>query len=386
MLIGAPTDIGTVKQGTKISFGAPGDDLLCGTADHYEMATSSAPISESDFSTAKQLTGAPDPTAPGTVQKLAVPKGSEGYVAIRAVDDQGNVGRVASVKAKASGGGNGCLNRIGGSDQADHLRGTSAGDDIRGKARNDRIDGRGGADCIRGGNGADRLTGGDGKDEVSGGKNGDHIVVNDGAKDAVECGKGRDKVVADRKDSPALARLARHCPDGVGAKSKPTQTIRPSAVVPATATLDVGRTLALRVTGTYGDGRTADLREAVRAHYSRGAVDTETLRQWWLPVLIGVIAGSVTARYAPERLFKIVFVAVAWSAAARLLLARATWKFGDTAVKAVEASGGGIVKGAHILRFWSRASDTETVLQRSLSPDAAATAGARGPARTRSRP
>jgi uncharacterized membrane protein YfcA len=66
-----------------------------------------------------------------------------------------------------------------------------------------------------------------------------------------------------------------------------------------------------------------------RAHYLRGAVDTEILKAWWLPVLIGVIAGSVTARYAPERLFKIVFVAVAWSAAARLLLARASWKFGD---------------------------------------------------------
>jgi uncharacterized membrane protein YfcA len=66
-----------------------------------------------------------------------------------------------------------------------------------------------------------------------------------------------------------------------------------------------------------------------RAHYARGAVDMEILRQWWLPVLIGVIVGSVTARYAPERLFKIVFVAVAWSAAARLLLARETWKFGD---------------------------------------------------------
>jgi uncharacterized membrane protein YfcA len=66
-----------------------------------------------------------------------------------------------------------------------------------------------------------------------------------------------------------------------------------------------------------------------RAHYLRGAVDTEILKAWWLPVLIGVIAGSVTARYAPERLFKIVFVAVAWSAAARLLLARATWKLGD---------------------------------------------------------
>jgi uncharacterized membrane protein YfcA len=66
-----------------------------------------------------------------------------------------------------------------------------------------------------------------------------------------------------------------------------------------------------------------------RAHYARGAVDMETLKAWWLPVLAGVIAGSVTARYAPERLFKIVFVGVAWSAAARLLLARANWKFGD---------------------------------------------------------
>src|ERR1700704_4942684 len=66
-----------------------------------------------------------------------------------------------------------------------------------------------------------------------------------------------------------------------------------------------------------------------RAHYSRGAVDMEILKAWWLPVLAGVIAGSVTARYAPERLVKIVFVMVAWSAAARLLLARATWKLGD---------------------------------------------------------
>ena len=37
----------------------------------------------------------------------------------------------------------------------------------------------------------------------------------------------------------------------------------------------------------------------------------------------------VTARYAPERLFKIVFVCVAWSAATRLILSRDNWKFGD---------------------------------------------------------
>jgi uncharacterized membrane protein YfcA len=66
-----------------------------------------------------------------------------------------------------------------------------------------------------------------------------------------------------------------------------------------------------------------------RAHHARGAVDLEILRSWWVPVLIGVAAGSVTARYAPERLFKIVFVTVAFSASARLLLGRESWKFGD---------------------------------------------------------
>ena len=66
-----------------------------------------------------------------------------------------------------------------------------------------------------------------------------------------------------------------------------------------------------------------------RAHHARGAVDLEILKLWWLPVVIGVIAGAITARYAPERLFKIVFVGVAWSAAARLLLARDNWKLGD---------------------------------------------------------
>ncbi|WP_213773975.1 sulfite exporter TauE/SafE family protein [Bradyrhizobium sp. dw_78] len=66
-----------------------------------------------------------------------------------------------------------------------------------------------------------------------------------------------------------------------------------------------------------------------RAHRVRGAVDTEILKAWWLPVLIGVIAGSVVARYSPERLFRIVFVLVAYAAAIRLLLARESWKFGD---------------------------------------------------------
>ena len=66
-----------------------------------------------------------------------------------------------------------------------------------------------------------------------------------------------------------------------------------------------------------------------RAHRARGAIDKGILHSWWLPVLIGVLAGSVIARYAPERLFKIVFVMVAWFAAVRLLSAKESWKFGE---------------------------------------------------------
>src|SRR3979490_538165 len=67
-----------------------------------------------------------------------------------------------------------------------------------------------------------------------------------------------------------------------------------------------------------------------RAHHFRGAVDMDVLRVWAVPVISGVVLGSVIARYAPERLFKYVFVAVAWSAAARLLFGRDSWRLGDT--------------------------------------------------------
>jgi uncharacterized membrane protein YfcA len=66
-----------------------------------------------------------------------------------------------------------------------------------------------------------------------------------------------------------------------------------------------------------------------QAHRRRGAVDMNVLRRWVIPILIGVIAGSIIARYAPERLFKVVFVLVAWSAAARLIFGRDTWRLGS---------------------------------------------------------
>lgn len=71
-----------------------------------------------------------------------------------------------------------------------------------------------------------------------------------------------------------------------------------------------------------------------RAHLARGAADTTVLKQWIAPTVIGVMLGSFVARYAPEQLFKIVFVVVAMISAVRLLFARDSWKFGDEFPKA----------------------------------------------------
>ena len=193
------------KRG-RISFTAPGDDLLCGTADHYEMATAKSAIDESDFDRAKPLRGAPKPRPAGTRQTLAIPAKSKGFVAIRAVDDQGNVGRVASIRAKAKPEppvAKRCANRIAGTEGADRIRGTRGGDRINGRGGRDRIDGRGGADCIRGGRGDDRLDGGDGRDRLRAGAGSDRISVRDDRRDRVRCGPGRDRVKADRKDRVA---------------------------------------------------------------------------------------------------------------------------------------------------------------------------------------
>src|SRR5689334_3004251 len=82
-----------------------------------------------------------------------------------------------------------------------------------------------------------------------------------------------------------------------------------------------------------------------QAHYARGAVDMTVIRAWWLTILIGVIAGSAIARVAPERLFKYVFVAVAWSAAFRLIFGRESWKLGDELPKGPLMKAYGVMVG-----------------------------------------
>lgn len=65
------------------------------------------------------------------------------------------------------------------------------------------------------------------------------------------------------------------------------------------------------------------------AHRAKGLVDLAILRTWAVPVVIGVVAGSVIARFAPAALFKIVFIVVAAASALRLLFASDKWKLGE---------------------------------------------------------
>ena len=54
-------------------------------------------------------------------------------------------------------------------------------------------------------------------------------------------------------------------------------------------------------------------------HRRATAIDIALLRKWILPVVIGVLAGTIAARYAPAALFKLAFVVIALATAARLI-------------------------------------------------------------------
>ncbi|PZO03904.1 MAG: hypothetical protein DCF30_02025 [Hyphomicrobiales bacterium] len=65
-----------------------------------------------------------------------------------------------------------------------------------------------------------------------------------------------------------------------------------------------------------------------QAHRAKGMVDMSILKIWAIPVVLGVVAGSYIARFAPADLFKIIFVIVAIFSALRLLFASDRWQLG----------------------------------------------------------
>ncbi len=85
--------------------------------------------------------------------------------------------------------------------------------------------------------------------------------------------------------------------------------------------LCVGTSLAIIIPTSF---------KSFRAHRAKGAVDVSILKLWAVPIVAGVLAGSVVARYAPPEVFKVVFIAVAGFSAIRLLFGRESWRLGTT--------------------------------------------------------
>jgi hypothetical protein len=79
--------------GRRLSFVAPGEDLMRGIAHSYQVAMSRRPITAQSFARARRLGVSLARARAGSVQRLRLPKGVSGYVAIRAIDAAGNVGR-----------------------------------------------------------------------------------------------------------------------------------------------------------------------------------------------------------------------------------------------------------------------------------------------------
>ncbi|MGL4974105.1 MAG: sulfite exporter TauE/SafE family protein [Bosea sp. (in: a-proteobacteria)] len=80
------------------------------------------------------------------------------------------------------------------------------------------------------------------------------------------------------------------------------------------------------------------------AHRAKGKVDLDILKVWAVPVVLGVLLGSVLARYAPAGVFKAVFVAVATVSAFRLLFG-ANLRFAETMPGKLVMRGLGVIIG-----------------------------------------
>ncbi len=100
-------------------------------------------------------------------------------------------------------------NTVAGSSFADSLNADSGNDLFRGRAGNDYLGPARGNDVLKGGTGNDEMDGGAGNDKLVGGPGKDEMIgkggrdvfeARDGKKDTIDCGPGKDKVFADRKD------------------------------------------------------------------------------------------------------------------------------------------------------------------------------------------
>jgi Ca2+-binding RTX toxin-like protein len=248
---GTPRDVTASRSGdgVTLTFTAPGDDWLCGTAAKYRVTLDG-----------EQAGDDRDAEATGEEQAMTLDT-SATRATIRYRDEAGNWGHAASVDIPAPpddtgpgtpGGGDAtppgagpgpgpgpgpdlvpsrppltprptatrpCRNVLRGTARRDRLVGTPIADRLVGGRGRDRLFGRAGADCLAGGGGNDVLRGGSGRDLLSGGAgndrmNGnrgrdvlrggsgrDRLVARGSARDVVDCGPGPDVAIVDRRDA-----------------------------------------------------------------------------------------------------------------------------------------------------------------------------------------
>ncbi len=81
-----------------LRFTAPGGDLMCGKAERYQLATSRHAITPQSFAHARRLHVSLVPARAGSTQRLELPRHLLRWVAVRAVDAAGNLGRPLVLK------------------------------------------------------------------------------------------------------------------------------------------------------------------------------------------------------------------------------------------------------------------------------------------------
>jgi uncharacterized protein len=64
------------------------------------------------------------------------------------------------------------------------------------------------------------------------------------------------------------------------------------------------------------------------AHKKKGAAITEVVRLWTVPAIVGVVAGSITAAFAPAPVFKVAFVVFTAFIGTKMLFIRDRWNLG----------------------------------------------------------
>jgi uncharacterized membrane protein YfcA len=80
-------------------------------------------------------------------------------------------------------------------------------------------------------------------------------------------------------------------------------------------------------------------------HRAKGAVLHDVMRQWALPAVLGVAAGSMIAYFAPAAVFKIVFLVVVTIIAVKLLFGRDSWRIASDRPGCAAMTGYGLLIG-----------------------------------------